>query len=190
MYADSIRYTEENHFCTTDLYNRQIQTRTRRRDGNSMRAADYRSERRIQQNRLRRQQEMKNNFRLFIVTVFLIAACSFTLSTFRSNAKNDAEASYKYYKSIMVSDHDTLWSIAQQYMDEAHYASVNDYINEVKYMNSLPDDSIHYGEYLVIPYYGSDPDIIVRGDVRAASPAGLRNGVDHLPGPHNVFWSY
>lgn len=120
-----------------------------------VRMADRRSEQRILKNRMRRQQELKRNGLLFLMTLCLILACSFTLSTFHADAKSDADLSCKYYKSIVVSGNDTLWSIAEEYMDAEHYDSINDYIKEVKHMNSLSDDSIHYGEYIVIPYYES-----------------------------------
>lgn len=76
------------------------------------------------------------------------------MSAFRSSAKDDSVvASCKYYKSITVSNNDTLWSIAEEYMDAGHYDSVNEYINEVIRMNSLPNDTICYGQNLIIPYY-------------------------------------
>lgn len=120
-----------------------------------MRTEDIRSERRIRRNRVRRQREMMKNFLILVMTVCLIVTCSVALSSFRSNAKADAEPSYKYYKSIVVSNNDTLWSIAKEYMDKEHYTSVNDYINEVKTMNSLSGDSICYGNHLIIPYYAT-----------------------------------
>lgn len=122
-----------------------------------MRIEDVRSERRILKNKIRRQREMKKNFLILIMTVCLIVTCSISLSGFRSNAKDDStEVSYKYYKSIAVTRHDTLWSIAEEYMDEEHYDSIIDYIEEVKSMNSLTSDTINYGEHLIIPYYDSD----------------------------------
>ncbi len=118
-------------------------------------AADHtRSERRIRNNRIRRQREMRKNFILFVMTVALIITCSVSLNGFRSNAKDDSvHTSYKYYKSITIGQDDTLWSIAEQYMDDSHYDSIYDYIKEVKTTNSLTDDNIFYGEHLVIPYY-------------------------------------
>ena len=119
-----------------------------------MRTEDIRSERRICRNRVRRQREMMKNFLILAMTVCLIVTCSVVLSGFRSNAKDDStETSYKYYKSIVVSGDDTLWSIAEEHMDVEHYDSINDYIHEVKAMNSLSDDAIHYGTHLIIPYY-------------------------------------
>ena len=119
-----------------------------------MRIEDVRSERRILKNKIRRQREMKKNFLILVMTVCLIVTCSISLSGFRSNAKDDfTEVSYKYYKSIAVTGYDTLWSIAEEYMDEEHYDSITHYNDEVKSMNSLTNDTIHYGEYLIIPYY-------------------------------------
>ena len=124
---------------------------------NHMRIEDIRSERRIMKNRIRRQRELKKNFLIVAMTICLITFGSVSLSGFRSNAKDDSAAvSYKYYKSIMVSNNDTLWSIAAQYMDDEHYESINDYINEVKNMNAMTDDVIQYGEHLIIPYYDSE----------------------------------
>ena len=122
-----------------------------------MRIEDVRSERRIWKNRIRRQREMKKNFLILVMTICLIVTCTISMSGFRSNAKDDSTAvSYKYYKSITVANNDTLWSIAETYMDKEHYDSITDYIEEVKDMNALTDDVIHYGEYLIIPYYGSE----------------------------------
>ena len=123
------------------------------------RAEDLRSERRIHNNRLRRKKELRNHFLLMVMTVCLIVTCSIFMSTFRSSAQSDpAKTSYKYYKSITVSNNDTLWSIAEAYMDEEHYTSVNEYINEVIRMNSLPNDTICYGQHLIIPYYDVSDD--------------------------------
>lgn len=126
------------------------------RPGRHRSAEEQASEQRIIRNRIRRQREMRRHLQMFLVTVCLIAICSFTLNAFRSNAKNDVEVSDKYYKSISISKHDTLWSIAEQYMDDAHYDSIQDYIAEVRQMNSIKGDAIRYGEYLIVPYYISN----------------------------------
>ena len=100
---------------------------------------------------------MKKNFLIFIMTICLIVTCAISMNGFLSNAQGDsADNSHKYYKSITVANNDTLWSIAKKYMDKQHYSCINDYIEEVKYMNDLSGDVIHYGEYLIIPYYDSD----------------------------------
>lgn len=113
-----------------------------------------RSERRIRNNRIRRQRELRKNIMLTIMTICFVITFSFSLNSFLSDAKSNNEpVSYKYYKSITISNGDTLWSIAQENMDDEHYDSVKDYIKEVKQINSLHSNSIRYGENLIIPYY-------------------------------------
>ncbi len=58
----------------------------------------------------------------------------------------------KCYKSIEIQPGDSLWSIAEKNMD-AHYTSVNEYIEEIKQINDLHSDLIHSGQYLSIAYY-------------------------------------
>lgn len=118
------------------------------------RPQDIRSERRIRNNRIRRRREMRKNFLLFALTFCLIITASIAVSSFRSNAKNDpSQETSKYYKSIVVSDSDTLWSIAEDYMDEAHYDSIYEYIREVMQINSLTSDAIYADAHLIVPYY-------------------------------------
>lgn len=120
----------------------------------SHREQDMRSERRIRNNRIRRRREMRKNFLLLVMTVCLIVTSSIAASSFRSNAKNNpSQEVSKYYKSIVISDSDTLWSIAEMYRDEAHYASVQEYIREVKQINSLSSDAIYADAHLIVPYY-------------------------------------
>jgi len=57
----------------------------------------------------------------------------------------------KYYKSIELKKGDTLWNIAETYMDES-YDSVEDYISELKKLNNLTTDEIHEGNYLMVAY--------------------------------------
>lgn len=115
---------------------------------------DIISERRIRNNRIRRRREMRKNFLLFVLTFCLIVTTSVAVSSFRSNAKNDpAQEASKYYKSIVVSANDSLWSIAEEYMDEAHYGSIHEYIREVMQINSLTNDAIYADAHLIVPYY-------------------------------------
>lgn len=115
---------------------------------------DSRSERRIRNNRIRRRREMRKNFLLFVMTLCLIVTTSIVISSFRSNAKTDpAKETCRYYKSITVSERDTLWSIAKTYMDETHYDSVQDYIDDVMHINNLKNDAIYADAHLIVPYY-------------------------------------
>lgn len=113
-----------------------------------------RSEERIINNKIRRKRELRRKFFMSFMTVCLVITISIGLNGFLSNAKdNNSRTSHKYYTSITVSKEDSLWSIAEKYMDKEHYESTNEYIQEVKNMNHLGNDIITYGEHLIISYY-------------------------------------
>lgn len=58
----------------------------------------------------------------------------------------------RYYKSIMISEGDSLWKIARQYCPDGAVSEA-DYVNELKQINGLKDDTIHSGCYLTIICY-------------------------------------
>lgn len=63
----------------------------------------------------------------------------------------------KYYKSIMIEEGDTLWSIASQNLNDVNInITISAYIKEIMKMNGLQSDRITAGMYLVIPYYSSN----------------------------------
>lgn len=94
---------------------------------------------------------------LLAAAVFLLAASGF-FGMDRINAKADNEktsAVQKYYTSIEIQDGDSLWSIAAQYKEKSG-KTTGELVDELKQMNSLSEDTIHAGHYLVIPYYLED----------------------------------
>ena len=58
----------------------------------------------------------------------------------------------KYYTSIHLKNGDKLWSFAQTYCADSE-ESVEEYVRELRQMNSLSDDHIDAGHYLTIRYY-------------------------------------
>ena len=62
---------------------------------------------------------------------------------------------HKYYTSIEVAQGDSLWSIAREYTAGTNI-KVFDYMDEVKRLNQLPNDTIHEGGNLVISYYSTE----------------------------------
>lgn len=96
-------------------------------------------------------------YRTYAALLFVLAI-TFLCGFFYTNAfaKEDAlQTTYKYYTSLEVERGDTLWSIASEYADEA-YCSVQEYIEELKYMNNLTSDKIVEGHYLTISYYSEE----------------------------------
>ncbi len=111
---------------------------------------------------------VKRDNRMFIKRLLLIVTVSIFalgLSVILSNDPVDAHIENtaaecgsgvldrcKYYTSIEVSVGDSLWSIAEEYMDAGNQ-SVYDYIDEIKAINGLKSDQIRAGEYLMVSYY-------------------------------------
>lgn len=115
------------------------------------------SERRIRNNRIKRRRELRHRFTMCILTLLLVFTFSCLLFGFRTSAQgNDEEILYKYYKSIVVEEGDTLWDYACRYGEEQYYEQYNDYIKEVICINSLPDDTITAGQHLILPYYSPE----------------------------------
>ena len=67
----------------------------------------------------------------------------------------EEKAYIKYYTTIEIKQGDTLTSIAKEHLEG--YSSVQDYIDEVKFMNGLKDaNSIRAGQKIHIPYYSTE----------------------------------
>lgn len=104
---------------------------------------------------LHQEAELHRNLLLFLITLVTIITSSFLISGLISSGSSRAagqDRSYKYYTSLEIQEGDTLWEIASEHITE-EYASVTEYVNEIKVLNHLGDDSIHAGQYLTIPYY-------------------------------------
>lgn len=109
-------------------------------------------------NRRRRQLQVQRNIFMTILSVMAVILLSvfvISISTQASGLQHTAK--YKYYKSIEVSKGDTLWSIAKEHIDTDHYKNVQEYVNEIKTMNSIKSDHILSGSSLIIPYYSATP---------------------------------
>lgn len=111
------------------------------------------SERR--QRQLARKQARRDRIFLFIAALL----CVFILGLFCGGrmvkASKLAKTNYKYYKVVKVDLNETLWDIAEDYMT-AEYSSSDDYIAEVREINSISGDEIRYGQRLLIPYYSKE----------------------------------
>ncbi len=81
-----------------------------------------------------------------------------TIGSAFSDAHGNAQESpitYKYYKSIIIQPGDTLWDIALEYKTD-DYGSTQEYVDELKEINSLESDSIQESQYLMIAYYDEE----------------------------------
>lgn len=115
-----------------------------------------RSDLRIRKNRIRRRRELRNHLLLFVCTICFISIFAVTFGSFLSKAKdaNSEIPVYKYFTSVMVSPGDSLYSIASVNAGDAQ--SLDSYVNEVIHINALEDDTIHAGQYIIVPYYSTE----------------------------------
>ena len=86
-------------------------------------------------------------FLTILATVFVITGCLRANQVKASSVKEENV----YYKTIQVEEGDTLWTLADQYIGNSSFDR-QQYIDEVKEMNHLADDTIESGAYLMIPY--------------------------------------
>ncbi len=71
------------------------------------------------------------------------------------NVQGSSKPQYKYYTSVEVSSGDTVWSIAQRYMDDS-YTDIHEYIAEIEDINGISGSDITAGNYIIVPYYSDE----------------------------------
>jgi len=100
--------------------------------------------------------ERKKMTVIFIFTLCLIAALAITFGSFLSRAeeKESDVVYYKYYTNVEIQPGDTLWDLADSYME--NYESKEAYIEEVCQLNSLTGSKIVSGQNLILPYYSTE----------------------------------
>ena len=107
----------------------------------------------------RRREIMRTKFLIAIAVIIVIAVFLLFMIPQRVGASSNIEQveTQKVYKSVEIQTGDSLWSIASDYYNDdythIHYDDINDYIKELKSMNSLKDDVIHSGANITVAYY-------------------------------------
>lgn len=87
-----------------------------------------------------------------LTTVCMIFICAMSYRSIRINANSG----FKYYTSVTVENGETLWDIADEFVDYGYYKNKNSYITEVQRINHLDENcSIDAGQILILPYYSS-----------------------------------
>ena len=115
------------------------------------------SERRIYNNKIRRQRQLRRNILMTIFTIVLIFTLSIGGFAIGSKAQDQEEVIlYKYYTNIEVAYGESLGDIANKYFCEEKYNSCEDYILEVMQLNGLYNEKVSPGTYLMVPYYSSE----------------------------------
>lgn len=87
-----------------------------------------------------------------LASVCMIFICAVSYRSIRTSASSG----FKYYTSVTVENGETLWDIADEYVDYNYYKNKNSYITEVQGINHLDENcSISAGQILILPYYSS-----------------------------------
>ena len=95
---------------------------------------------------------LKKGVMVLAVVFIMLLSGFFGRSLMYVMAEEEADTRPENYTSIHLKDGDTLWSIAQTYCADSE-ESVEEYVRELRQMNSLSDDHIDAGHYLTIRYY-------------------------------------
>lgn len=115
------------------------------------------SERRIRNNRIKRQRQLRRNIVMICFTLVLVFSLSIGGFAFGAKAQDKEEVIlYRYYTNIEVQYGMNLEDIAEEYFCENKYQNMKDYISEIMMINGMYDDEILPGSYLVVPYYSVD----------------------------------
>ena len=64
---------------------------------------------------------------------------------------SDTKQPDKYYTSVTIEQHDTLWSLESQYNNGTEDRDT--YINNIKQLNHMSNDTIIDGSYILLYYY-------------------------------------
>lgn len=89
-----------------------------------------------------------------LFAVFATACMVFICAVSYRSIRTNASSGFKYYTSVTVENGQTLWDIADEFIDYDYYKNKNSYIAEVKSINHLDENcSIDAGQILILPYY-------------------------------------
>lgn len=87
-----------------------------------------------------------------LATACMIFICAVSYRSIRTNASSG----FKYYTSVTVENGETLWDIADEYVDYNYYKNKNSYITEVQRINHLDENCcLVAGQTIILPYYSS-----------------------------------
>lgn len=123
-----------------------------------MRTYNHKISERANESLSRREAVVRRQRGIVALTLFVIIVVGILLGTtinVLASSEKDISSYNKYYTSIQVESGDTLWTIADEYIDGFDIDKA-DYIQEICEINEISKDSIHAGDYIVVPYYSQE----------------------------------
>lgn len=93
-----------------------------------------------------------------VITLILFCGCFLfgSFLSFAQNSRTEEPVQFKCYKSIVIQEGDSLWSLAERHIYSESETAVKEYIKELKQINQLESETIQTGEHLIIPYYTTE----------------------------------
>lgn len=106
----------------------------------------------------RRKQMLRKKINTLIISLCFVLVLAIGYFSINSNARNsDDTVKYKYYTRVTVGAGDSLWTIADDYIDYDFYKGKNDFIKEICSINHLNvNGDIKKGQEIVVPYYSTE----------------------------------
>lgn len=123
-----------------------------------MRKYNHKISERANESLRKREAVVRRQRSVLAIAIILVVTLGILLgSSINALASSDKDiSSYnKYYVSIRVESGDTLWTIADKYV-EGFNLSKTDYIQEVCQINGISEDNIKAGDHIVVPYYSQE----------------------------------
>lgn len=121
----------------------------------AMTREDFRRNRRVKM--LKQQKARRKLIFLFFMTLIMMFGIGVGFGTLLTRAEEPEKGlAYKYYANIEIERGDTLWELADTYMDPQHYEDRTHYINEVMNINHMVTDQLISGQKIIVPYYSSE----------------------------------
>ena len=107
--------------------------------------------------RKKRKSRVLRRLSFTIITAIFLTIIALSVFSLSAKAKSTQGADdYKYYTSHMIMPGESLWSIAQENIDYVHYESVQNYIEEINFINGMTNSELHIGDYILIPYFSDE----------------------------------
>lgn len=101
--------------------------------------------------RRRRRREQKNfKTAVLVIVAAIVLLYIINVAMGVNNVKGDLDVTNKGYIAITVKSNDTLWTIAEEHMNDNYYDHES-FISEVVQINDMNNTQIYAGEQIMIP---------------------------------------
>jgi cell division protein YceG involved in septum cleavage len=110
-------------------------------------------------NRRRRERQLHRRIIIFVVmtAIAIFFGMFLSFSFFSDASSDDAHTQHLYYKTVMVTSGDSVWSIASENLDSIYYRSAQSLVNDIASINRISTDAkLTAGTNLIVPYYSDE----------------------------------